>query len=141
MARRKYTTIGDGERLTDKSNGSMKSITKWKRLKSFLPKSSTQSAAYIPVRTCEFIQPAENHMADDMAEPVSDSKEDNNKAKNQSGTSANPISIVFTHNQPCREFGEDEDFRCLWLSSSEEEDVDDGMNEDEISVSSWPRPV
>ncbi|CAG2004074.1 unnamed protein product [Fusarium graminearum] len=31
------------------------------------------------------------------------------------------ISIEFTHNHPCREDGEDEDLRCLWIPSSDDE--------------------
>lgn len=142
MDRSKYTIIDNSQGLTEKSQGSLRSITRWKRLKSFLPKSSPKSspksATYVPVRNCKSIRPAGEHTADLGAKSGSDNEENVDKAEAHSEPSTSPVSILFTHNQPCREFGEDEDFRCLWLASSEE---DDGMDEDEISVSSWTRPV
>ncbi|RTE67989.1 hypothetical protein BHE90_017634 [Fusarium euwallaceae] len=141
MDRSNYTMIDNSQGLTEKSQGSLRSITRWKRLKSFLPKSFSKSATYFPVRNCKSIQPAGEHTADFGAESGSDNEENVDKAEAHSEPSTSPISILFTHNQPCREIGEDEDFRCLWLTSSEEDDEDDGMDEDEISVSSWTRPV
>jgi hypothetical protein len=141
MDRSNFTMIDNSQGLTEKSQGSLRSITRWKRLKSFLPKSSSKSATYFPVRNCKSIQPAGEHTADLGAESGPNSEENVDKSEAHYEPSTSPISILFTHNQPCREFGEDEDFRCLWLASSEEDDEDDGMDEDEISVSSWTRPV
>lgn len=141
MTRIRYTKISGRGGLTDRFDGSTKSIKKWTRLKALLPKSSILSTDYLPILSCELIQPAGDDNADDAEKPNSGSEEDNAQATDLSGTSAGLVSIVFTHNQPCRELGEDEDLRCMWLSSSEEDDGDDSLDENKISASSYPQSV
>lgn len=141
MMRIRYTKIGGRGGSPDRLDGSTKSINKWTRLKALLPGSSAPSTGYSPILSCESIQPAGDDNANDTGKTDSSGEEDNVKATDRSGTSAGPVSIVFNHNQPCRELGEDEDFRCMWLSSSEEDDGDNSLGEDKTSASSCPRLV
>lgn len=141
MTRFKYSKTGGRGGLPDRLDGSTRSINKWTRLKAFLPMSSAPSTGYLPIPSYELIQPAGDDDVNDTRKPDASGEEDIVKATDLSGTSAGPVSIVFIHNQPCRELGEDEDFRCMWLSSSDEDDRDDGLDEDKTSASSYRRLV
>ncbi|KAK2684743.1 hypothetical protein QWA68_016106 [Fusarium oxysporum] len=139
MTRSEYTRIDKKRtlrrRIVDETYGHTKEVKAWERIKKLAKAPDKSPNLYVQVPSSE--SSVTSHTLDSLshaegkAEPrtTNDRKEDNNIS----------ISIEFTHNHPCREDGEDEDLRCLWIPSSDDEEDGEAAHADAVSVTTWPR--
>lgn len=145
MTRGEYTRLGGRvslrRRLVDESIGSGKRAEAWKKLRNLVKRRAEPSFNYGLALTDEPIQLGSDCTTSRPMDAPCLSGEDKAEPGNTPDCIDGHISIEFSHNHACREFGEDEDFRCLWLSSSEDEDDSDQARGDAVSVASWPRPA
>jgi hypothetical protein len=146
MTRSEYTRIDKKRtlrrRIVDETYGPTKEVKAWERIKRLVKTSDKAPNLYVQVPSSESIHrigdtvtshtfDSLSHAVESRVEPrtTDDSKEDNHTS----------ISIEFTHNHPCREDGEDEDLRCLWIPSSDDEEDGEAAHADAMSVTTWPR--
>jgi hypothetical protein len=145
MTRSEYTRIDKKRtlrrRIVDETYGPTKEVKAWERIKKLVKAPDKSPNLYVQVPSSESIHrigdSVTSHTLDSLshaegkAEPrtTNDRKEDNDIS----------ISIEFTHNHPCREDGEDDDLRCLWIPSSDDEEDGEAAHVDAVSVTTWPR--
>lgn len=150
MAHGEYTRIDKKSsmrrRIVDEKYSHTKEGNTWKRLKGLVRTSESPPNHHLQVPRRESIRPTDHPLG---SHPINGpSRLGENKVASRTTLvrkETNPISIEFTHNCPCREDGEDEDLRCLWIMSSddeeeEEEDDNEVLHADVVSVVHWPRP-
>jgi hypothetical protein len=146
MAYDEYTRLGKKSTLrrpmVDETYDHAKEVNTWKRLKGRVRTSERPPHLYVQVPSCEPIRPTDHPLASHPLNGPSRLGENEVESRTTSGRKEeNPISIDFTHNCPCREDGEDEDLRCLWIMSSDDEEDDEVRHTDTVSVVNWPRPT
>jgi hypothetical protein len=146
MTRSEYTRIDKKRTLrrciVDETYGPTKEVKPWQRIKRLVKTPDKAPNLYVQVPSSESIHRIDDsvashtldslsHSVESRAEPrtTNDRREDNHIS----------IPIEFTHNHPCREDGEDEDLRCLWIPSSDDEEDGEAAHADAVSVTTWPR--
>jgi hypothetical protein len=123
--------------MADETHDHTKEGNAWKRLKGLVWISDRPPNLYVQVPSCESIRPIGHPLGSHPLNGSSRLGEGEAESRTTTGRKENNhISIQFTHNHPCREDGEDEDLRCLWIVSSDDEEDGKVTHTDAVSATS-----
>lgn len=139
MSRGEYTRLDPGaavhHRFVGDSCGTGKDALSWKRLKGLVRRPNPSPLrSYILVSSCESVGLGSDHT---LSQPADGCSTDSARVPGPADVTSHQdgqIHITFTHNNPCREDGEDEDLCCHWFSSSEDEEDDESCLRDSSST-------
>jgi hypothetical protein len=130
------------QRFADEFHANHQERSGWKKIKSLVKKPRAPPQPYNGIHNSESTLSVGDGA---ITEPASPSKPvdvsmadgmDEVNTGDVADQADGHLSIVFTHNQPCREDGEDEDFCCHWYPSSDDEQEDEETQEGHVAVSS-----
>jgi hypothetical protein len=141
MTRSEYTRIDRNRtlrrRIANETYGPTKEVKGWERIKRLVKAPDKPPNLYVQVPSSEYIHGigdfGTSHILNSLSHAVESSVEPRT-TNDREGEDHISISIEFTHNHPCREDGEDEDLRCLWIPSSDDEEDGEAAHADAVSV-------
>ncbi|KAL3584502.1 hypothetical protein FPOAC2_14282 [Fusarium poae] len=128
MARGEYMKLDEKRALQrsvldrDREHGTGKEAKPWERLKRLAKTPYKRTNRYLQVPDSRPAQSVVHSAASHPLDTPSRVAEDRTRSTTEDHRKEDGrIFIHFTHNHPCREDGEDEDLRCLWIDSSDDE--------------------
>ncbi|RBR26545.1 uncharacterized protein FIESC28_00662 [Fusarium coffeatum] len=116
------------QRFDDEFHALYQDTSRWRKIKSIVKKPMAPPQPFDGIHDCESTRSVGDGEITTLASPsppvsVNMADETVNTGSVADDTDGR-LTIAFTHNQPCREDGEDEDFCCNWYPSSDDEKVE-----------------